>query len=68
MDIIKEKILNIVDSAHDGVLTLKSFRKNNMSFTDEVCRALNSLIADGILVKRDTENFSAERPGNTKSK
>lgn len=67
MEQIIEKILRIVDGTHDGVLSFHVLRKNHVRFTNEVNSAITYLIKNGVLVKRDTVDFSAERPNNTKS-
>ena len=66
---MEEKILDLIDNkTHDGVLTLGVLRRNNITFNDETLRVINALIDTGVLVKRDSYNFSAERAGNTRSK
>lgn len=67
MDDTIRTVLRIIDGTHDGVLTFDVLRKNGIRFTDEVNAAIQQMIKTGVLVKRDTYDFSAERPDNTKS-
>lgn len=67
MDDTIRTVLRIIDGTHDGVLTLDVLRKNNLKFTDTMSNAIEHLLSTGVLVKRDTIDFSAERPNNTKS-
>lgn len=64
---MEEKILNILDKTHDGILTLSTLRQSKIRFTNEVCNTIHNLINKGILKKRDCEDFAVERVDNTKS-
>ena len=66
---MEQKILDLIDNkTPDGVLTLGVLRRNKIAFDDETLRAINSLLIKGALVRRDSYSFSAERPGNERSK
>ena len=67
--IIETKLLDIIDNkTHDGLLTLRVLRQNGIALTNDIINAIQNLIRRGVLVKRNSYHFSAERPDNSRSK
>lgn len=66
---LEQKLLALIDNkTEDGILSLGVLRRNGIRFTDKVNECIRLMICKGVLVERDSTNFSAERPGNTRSK
>lgn len=66
---IEKMLLDLIDNkTEDGVLSLGVLRRNGIRFTDAINSCIRLMICNGILVERDSTNFSAERPGNPRSK
>lgn len=66
---IEKMLLDLIDNkTADGILSLGVLRRNGIRFTDEINNCIRLMICNGTLVERDSTNFSAERPGNPRSK
>lgn len=66
---LEQMLLDLIDNkTEDGILSLGVLRRNGIRFTDKVNECIRLMICKGVLVERDSTNFSAERPSNTRSK